>query len=150
MTHAGPSAQPPAQSAGYTPIVPAEHAEWIRLWHDRIYQSVQAEPATDQTFSYLGTTLVVPTDVQPIVGVSHLLGEAVLVEVREGDRVLDMGTGSGVNAILAASKATTVWRWTSTHTRSRPHSATPNATASRIGSRSATATSSATSMVSST
>jgi release factor glutamine methyltransferase len=35
---------------------------------------------------------------------SHLLGEAVLRETRAGDRVLDMGTGSGVNAILAASR----------------------------------------------
>ncbi|MGI8723374.1 MAG: methyltransferase [Geodermatophilaceae bacterium] len=41
----------------------------------------------------------------PITAVSHLLGEAVLAEVRDSDRVLDMGTGSGVNAILAASTA---------------------------------------------
>jgi release factor glutamine methyltransferase len=39
---------------------------------------------------------------------SHLLGEAVLAEVKEGDRVLDMGTGSGVNAILAAKRGATV------------------------------------------
>ena len=36
---------------------------------------------------------------------SHLLGEAVLAEVTETDRVLDLGTGSGVNAILAASQS---------------------------------------------
>jgi release factor glutamine methyltransferase len=40
----------------------------------------------------------------PITGASDLLGEAVLTEVRDGDRVLDMGSGSGVNPILAASK----------------------------------------------
>lgn len=51
---------------------------------------------------------MVPPQVQPITGMSHLLGEAVLEEVRESDRVLDMGTGSGVNAILAASKAAEV------------------------------------------
>lgn len=39
---------------------------------------------------------------QPIYPVSHLLGEAVLAEVRLGDRMLDMGTGCGVNGILAA------------------------------------------------
>jgi release factor glutamine methyltransferase len=33
---------------------------------------------------------------------SDLLGRAVIDEVRPGERVLDMGTGSGVNAILAA------------------------------------------------
>jgi release factor glutamine methyltransferase len=39
---------------------------------------------------------------------SALLGQAVLDEVRDGDRVLDMGTGCGVNAILAASRSTDV------------------------------------------
>jgi release factor glutamine methyltransferase len=47
----------------------------------------------------------VPPDVQPITGVSLVLGEAVLAEVRVGDQVLDMGTGCGVNAVLAASRA---------------------------------------------
>lgn len=39
----------------------------------------------------------------PIGAVSPLVGDAVLAEVVEADRVLDMGTGSGVTAILAAS-----------------------------------------------
>jgi len=51
---------------------------------------------------YLGLTLYVLPQVQPIYAVSHPLGEAVLVEVCSGDRVLDMGTGCGVNGILAA------------------------------------------------
>jgi release factor glutamine methyltransferase len=44
----------------------------------------------------------------PITGASHLLGQAVLADVRESDRVLDIGTGSGDNAIVAASKANDV------------------------------------------
>ncbi|MEV4110660.1 methyltransferase [Nonomuraea sp. NPDC049695] len=91
--------------AGYTPMVAPEQAELIRRWHERAYQAARAEGATEQTFTYLGRTVVVPPQVQPITGMSHLLGEAVLAEVRAGDRVLDMGTGSGVNAILAASTA---------------------------------------------
>ncbi|MGC8473633.1 MAG: methyltransferase [Candidatus Dormibacteria bacterium] len=41
---------------------------------------------------------------QPITGVSHLLGEVVPREVRAGEPVLDMGTGCGVNALLAGGR----------------------------------------------
>ncbi|TDC85020.1 methyltransferase [Actinomadura sp. 7K507] len=89
----------------YTPTVSAEQVERIRRWHEDAYARRAGESPAVHTFDYLGLTLTVPPDVQPIAPVSSLLGEAVLAEVREGDRVLDMGTGSGVNAILAASKA---------------------------------------------
>jgi release factor glutamine methyltransferase len=89
----------------YEPMT-GERAEKLRAWHEAAYAQGRAEGgSTGQTFDYLGLTLVVPPDVMPIAGVSHLLGEAVLAEARPGDRVLDMGTGSGVNAILAASKS---------------------------------------------
>jgi release factor glutamine methyltransferase len=89
-------------------MVSEEYAERIRQWHENAYQAAKADAGSGQTFSYLGRTLVVPPEVQAITGMSHLLGEAILTEVCESDRVLDMGTGSGVNAILAASKATEV------------------------------------------
>jgi len=91
-------------------MVSEEYAERIRRWHENAYRLAKAEADSSegQTFDYLGLTLYVPPQVQPIFGMSHLLGEAVLKEVRESDRVLDMGTGSGVNAILAASKAAEV------------------------------------------
>ncbi|WP_206641229.1 methyltransferase [Nonomuraea polychroma] len=95
-------------SHSYRPMVTPEHAELIRRWHERAYEAAKSEAASEQTFTYLGRTLVVPPEVQPITGMSHLLGEAVLAEARADDRVLDMGTGCGVNAILAASTATRV------------------------------------------
>ena len=82
-----------------------ERAERIREWHERAYVAAQEEGADEQTFDYLGRTIVVPPGVQPITGMSDLFGNIVLAEVRAGDRVLDMGTGSGVNAILAAERA---------------------------------------------
>lgn len=89
----------------YVPTISAEYAEVIRRWHETAYQAAKQEGASAQTFDYLGRTIAVPPQVQPITGMSHMLGEAVLAETRESDRVLDMGTGSGVNAILAAGAA---------------------------------------------
>lgn len=83
----------------------AAEADRIRRWHEAAYALARAEGATRQVFDYLGRTIVVPPGVMPITGMSHLLGEAVLAEVRPGDRVLDLGTGSGVNAVLAAGTA---------------------------------------------
>ncbi|NYH76818.1 release factor glutamine methyltransferase [Actinopolyspora biskrensis] len=86
----------------------ATEVERVRRWHERAYRAALSEGSVERTFSYLGRTIGVPPSVQPILPVSHLLGEAVLSEVRPGDRVLDMGTGSGVNAVLAASVASEV------------------------------------------
>ena len=87
----------------HAPRMSPEQAERIRRWHDNAYAASKARQ--QQVFDYLGRTIEVPPQVQPIVGMSHLLGEAVLAEVRPEDRVLDMGTGSGVNAVLAASQS---------------------------------------------
>jgi release factor glutamine methyltransferase len=91
----------------YVPTLPPEHIARLRRWHEHAYATARSAVG-DRTVTYLGRTLVIPPDVQPITPTSHLLGAAVLAEVRAGDRVLDMGTGCGVNAILAASRATSV------------------------------------------
>jgi release factor glutamine methyltransferase len=67
----------------------AEAAERIRRWHERSYRAAREEGADGQVFEYLGRRIAVPPDVQPITGMAHLLGRAVLDEVRAGDRVLD-------------------------------------------------------------
>ncbi|WP_040918493.1 methyltransferase [Saccharomonospora glauca] len=90
----------------YSPRMPPERIERIRRWHERAYRGDSERE--EQRVTYFGRSIVVPPDVQPLTPVSELLGGAVLDEVRAGDRVLDMGTGSGVNAVLAAAKAETV------------------------------------------
>jgi release factor glutamine methyltransferase len=87
----------------YKPMMPEEQARRIRRWHDAIFE----DPERNQnvTVNYLGLELTVPHQVHPPAPMSQLLGRSILDEVRETDRVLDMGTGSGVNAILAASKS---------------------------------------------
>lgn len=93
-------------SSGYLPTVSKEYAQRLREWQDRAY--LDADRDSTQTFNYFGLYIVVPPDVMPVTPMSHLLGEAVLAEVRPGERVLDMGTGSGINALLAASRGASV------------------------------------------
>lgn len=87
-------------------MVSDEYAAKIREWQDNVHEDLRNRAI--ETIDYLGLTLTIPPTVQPITGTSDLLGAAVLAEVRSSDRVLDMGTGSGVNAILAASRSSNV------------------------------------------
>lgn len=76
-----------------------ERVAKLREWHERAI----AEGRRDETLTltYLRWIFVVPPEVyapQPLG-----LAEIVLAEASKDDRVLDMGTGSGVNAIAAAT-----------------------------------------------
>ncbi len=81
----------------------AERAERLRRWHEDA--SAELRERGDGDVDYLGLRLHVPATVFPPAPMSELLGRAVLHEVTDSDRVLDMGTGCGVNAILAARTA---------------------------------------------
>src|SRR5438270_1854951 len=95
---------PEDDATRYRPSMSEDQVEHLRHWHERAYAEGRVEGAAEQTFDYLGMSIVVPPEVMPVTPMSHLLGEAVLGEVHDGERVLDMGTGSGVNGILAATK----------------------------------------------
>jgi release factor glutamine methyltransferase len=91
---------------GYRPTVDAAAEARLRRWHEAAYQEVKR--AGGGRVTYLGREFDVPAEVFPTAAMSQLLGRAVLDDVRETDRVLDMGTGCGVNAVLAASRAAEV------------------------------------------
>jgi tRNA G37 N-methylase Trm5 len=99
---------PDKGSLPYVPTLSKEHVKLVRRWYERAYSEGRAEGRGEQSFEYLGTTIVVPTDVMPVTPMSHLLGEAGLAEIKAGERVLDKGTRSDVNAILAATKGARV------------------------------------------
>jgi release factor glutamine methyltransferase len=92
----------------YEPTVTPEEAARMKAWHDEHYAFLQQVSDEGEVFDYLGLTLVVPPHVQVIEPTSDVLGRVVLDEVAPGERVLDMGTGSGVNAILAATRGADV------------------------------------------
>lgn len=96
------------EATHYQPTLPSEYVDQIRIWHDRAYSEELEAGSGERSFDYLGISVVVPPEVMPITPMSHLLGERVLSDVRAGDWVLDMGTGSGVNAVLAATRGAQV------------------------------------------
>jgi release factor glutamine methyltransferase len=73
----------------YRPMMSVEYAATLRRWHEAA--SVELHSQGEHAVSYLGLTLVIPAQVFPLTPMSDLLGRAVLGEVRDGDRVLDVG-----------------------------------------------------------
>lgn len=89
----------------YHPDMSDDEERRIREWHDAAYESIR-DGGGAGVMEVHGLTLDVPPQVIPPARMS--LSPAVIDEVREGDRVLDMGTGSGINAILAAARSVDV------------------------------------------
>ena len=87
----------------YVPLVPRERVEQLRRWHEEVSDSLHRSGPHD--VDYLGLRLHVPAEVFPPTPTSDLLGRVVISTVQSGHRVLDMGSGSGANAILAAQRA---------------------------------------------
>jgi release factor glutamine methyltransferase len=83
----------------YPSTLTPDQIERLRRWHEDSYRAASAGAGT---YELLGRTFDVPPEVQPINPMTDLLGAAVLGEARPGDRMLDMGTGCGVQGILAA------------------------------------------------
>ena len=93
-----------AQPSTYRPMMTPERAQRLREWHDQALEGGRRDAPI--TVTELDRTFVVPPDVYA----PNPLGLAAIVldEVRHGDRVLDLGTGSGINGVVAASRSRNV------------------------------------------
>jgi release factor glutamine methyltransferase len=93
------------EADAYRPMMPSKRARRLRKWHVEV--DAQMREGLPRRVFHLGLELYVPLDVFPPSG-SGSFHRLVQDEVRPTDRVLDMGTGSGVDAILAATKSADV------------------------------------------
>ncbi|MFN8073947.1 MAG: methyltransferase [Kineosporiaceae bacterium] len=104
-----PSARQSPAPTGHRPRMGEAEVELIRTWHECVHEQIAEAARSTRRLDYLGLDLLVPAGVvATITPVSHLLGERVLAETRPGMRVLDLGTGCGSNAVLAATRGADV------------------------------------------
>lgn len=85
----------------YQPRMSEEMAQKLNRQHRNFVAA--ARRTETLTVEYLDRTFVVPPDVYA--PSPRGLAQLVLDEVRDTDRVLDMGTGSGINGIVAATNS---------------------------------------------
>ncbi|MCP3819284.1 methyltransferase [Streptomyces sp. A3M-1-3] len=99
--------QSTSEAESYRPLVSQERVKEIKELRQAMASQGGGEEG-EQTHPFLGLTLRVPSQVMTPCPVSPMLGGAVFAEVEPGDRVLDMGTGSGSLALIAAKKGADV------------------------------------------
>lgn len=99
--------QSATKADSYRPLVSPERVQEIKGLREAMSSQGGGEEG-EQTHPFLGLTLRVPSQVMTPCPVSPMLGGAVFAEVQPGDRVLDMGTGSGSLALIAAKKGADV------------------------------------------
>lgn len=92
------------EDGNYRPRMSARRVRRLREWHD---QAMAGDArAESRTVAYRSLTLIVPPDVYP--PNPNGLADLVADEVKPTDTVLDMGTGSGINGLVAATKSRSV------------------------------------------
>ena len=94
--------------AKHIPMMPETEVEKRRSWQEQVYCKKKAITEKQIVKVLNRNFLVLPGFFPPVWMDSKLLGEAVLKESKSNDLVLDMGTGTGIHGIFAASKGARV------------------------------------------
>ena len=92
----------------HKPMMSEVEARRRLAWQNGVYEE-HLKGKKRVSIDFHGRKIMVSRNVfVPVPWDYNLLAKTVLREVKEKDRVLDVGTGSGIQAILAASKSTNV------------------------------------------
>lgn len=93
----------------FVPMVSKSRAKQILEWHKENYFMRQRRVGgTNIQMDYFGLDLRIHPDVFEPKEASQMLAQAVLEEVEQTDRVLEVNTASGANALLAATVSRSV------------------------------------------
>ncbi|RJQ15495.1 DUF2431 domain-containing protein [Candidatus Woesearchaeota archaeon] len=86
----------------YKPMLSQKEIEKRRLWQEKVYTDLK-DINTERTVTVLNKKIkVLPGVFAPLWGDSLLLAKSVKQEIKKGESVLDVGTGSGIQGIFAA------------------------------------------------
>jgi release factor glutamine methyltransferase len=92
----------------FKPLMSQKEIEVRRVWQEQVYSKLKLR-RKESWIKILDKKIVALAGVfAPLWCDSYLLARAVKNEVRRGDSVLDLGTGSGIQGIFAAGKASRV------------------------------------------
>lgn len=94
--------------AVYKPLMSKKEIEKRKIWQEKVYQKLKAINKKNKINVLGKEILILPGIFAPFWGDSLLLPTAVLKETKKDDYVLDLGSGTGVQGIFAAKKASKV------------------------------------------
>jgi release factor glutamine methyltransferase len=86
----------------YAPFMSKERQKYLRQWDIGVYDTL-IEIKDSKDYELMGVSLRVYPGVHAGLWTdTQLLGKALKKAVKEGDKVLDLGTGTGIHSIIAA------------------------------------------------
>lgn len=92
----------------YKPLMSQKEIERRKIWQEKVYSNLKNITKKRKVRIAGKNLLILPGMFAPFWGDSILLANMVKKETRKGDTVLDLGTGTGIQGVFAANKASLV------------------------------------------
>ena len=92
----------------HKPMMSKEEVEKRRIWQEEVYQTLKKIDKECEVCVMGKKIMALPGVFAPLWGDSLSLAEVVQKETKQGDFVLDLGTGTGIQGVFSAEKASKV------------------------------------------